>query len=198
MAGTSALPALLLAGLGVVHPHYLGTETASLWWQLHVALLPVFPLLAVVLWVLLGGEHGVVAWAARIAAYGYAVFYTALDVLAGIAAGYAVQTEGRPSQVSVDLRSLGNDLGTIGAYAFVVASVLTVVVLVRRDGRAALPGAVLLIAGSVPFADGHVYWPIGGIGLIGIGAGCALLAAAAPPDANFHRSGASMIAGIRT
>lgn len=176
--GAMALPAVVLAGLGLVHPHNLGTETATLWWRLHVVLLPLFPLLAVVLWVLLHGERGPVAWAARVAAYGYAVFYTALDVLAGIAAGYVVQIDGRPTQASLDLRSLGNELGTIGAYAFVAACVLTVVVLVTRDGQPALPGSVLLIAGAVPFTAGHVYWPVGGLGLLGIAAGCALLAMA--------------------
>lgn len=179
-AGVLGLPAVVLAGVGLVHPHYLGTETAAQWWQVHVVLLPLFPLLAVVLWVLLRGERGLVAGAARVAAYGYAVFYTALDALAGIAAGYVVQTVGRPDQSSIDLRSLGNELGTIGAYAFVGACVLAVVVLVRRHGQAALPGGVALIAGSVPFAMGHVYWPVGGIGLLGVAAGCALLAALRP------------------
>jgi hypothetical protein len=47
--------------------------------------------LAVSLLLLLHGVPGLVAWAARIAAYGYAAFYTALDVLAGIAAGELTQ-----------------------------------------------------------------------------------------------------------
>lgn len=174
--GAAAVPALLLAGLGLAHPHTLQTSTAAQWWQLHVVLLPVFPLLAVVLWWLLRGESGVVAWAARVAAYGYATFYTGLDALAGIAAGVAVESFGESSQTSVDLRELGNELGTVGAYAFVAAAVLTAVVLVLRDGRVALPGAVLLISGAVPFAVGHVYWPVGGVGLLAIAAGCGLLA----------------------
>lgn len=180
--GVAALPALLLAGFGLVHPRYLGTETAALWWQLHVVLLPLFPLLAVVLWAQLRGEPGPAAWAAQVAAYGYAVFYTALDVLAGIAAGYVVQTDGRPTQASLDLGSLGSELGTIGAFALVVACVLTVVVRVLRDGQPALPGGVLLLAGSVAFATGHVYWPTGGLGLLAIAAGCALLVRTRPVD----------------
>jgi len=179
--GAAGMPALLLAGLGLAHPDRLQTSTASQWWQLHVVLLPVFPLLAVALWVLLRGERGPLAWAARIVAYGYATFYTALDVLAGIAAGVAVESAGRPSQVSIDLQSLGNELGVVGAYAFVAAAVLTVVVLVRRNGQAALPGGALLVAGSAPFAAGHVYWPVGGLGLLAVAAGCALLAATRLP-----------------
>lgn len=203
----AALPGLLLAGLGLAHPHHLGTDTAAQWWQLHVVLLPLFPLLAVVLWWLLRGERGPLVWAARVAAYTYATFYTALDALAGIAAGYAVQSIGEPTQATLDLRSLGNDLGTVGAYAVVAAVVLTVVVLVRRDARAApgarggglvsiaagqprtnrsctrepTIGAVLLILGAVPFAVGHVYWPVGGIGLLAFAAGSALVAAARSP-----------------
>lgn len=174
-----ATPGLQLAVAGLFHPRALAQSTAPLWWQLHVVLLPLFPLLAVVLWLLLRGEHGPVAWAARIAAYGYAAFYTALDVLAGIGAGYLVDREQGGSQEANDLRALGNDLGMIGSWAFLLAAVLTAVELVRRDGRAALPGAVLLSAGAAWFLHGHIYWPVGGLAMLGVAAGCGWLAHAA-------------------
>lgn len=123
-----ALPGLVLAGLGLFHPRSLAPSTATGWWQLHVVLLPLFPLLAVVLWVLVRGEHGAFAWLARLAAYVYAVFYTGLDALAGIAAGYATHTLQRGSQVVLDLRALGNQLGAVGASAFLVAAVSAAVV----------------------------------------------------------------------
>lgn len=175
-----AAPGLLLAVLGLFHPRALAPSTATGWWQLHVVLLPLFPLLAVALWVLLRGENGPLAWLARTAAYVYAVFYTALDVLAGIAAGYLVEQAQGGSQESLDLRALGNDLGMIGSVAFLVAAALTAAVLVRRDGRRALPGGVLLVVAAVPFLHGHIYWPTGGLAVVGVGLGCGLLAAVAP------------------
>ncbi len=48
------------------------------------------PLLAVPVWVLLRGEHGVVAWSARLLAAAYAVLYGALDAIAGIGARHQV------------------------------------------------------------------------------------------------------------
>ncbi|MDN5929858.1 MAG: hypothetical protein L0I24_02095 [Pseudonocardia sp.] len=172
-------PGLLLSVAGLFHPRALAPSTAPLWWQLHVVLLPLFPLLAVALWLLWRGEPGPVAWAARIAAYGYAAFYTALDVLAGVGAGYLVDREQGGSQEANDLRALGNDLGMIGSWAFLVAAVLTAVVLVRRDGRAALAGAVILFGGAANFLHGHVYWPSGGLAMLGVAGGCGWLAYAA-------------------
>lgn len=175
-AAAVASPGLLLAVLGLFHPHALTPGTATVWWQLHVVLLPVFPLLAVALWVLLRGVGGPLALLARIAAYGYAALYTGLDALAGIAAGVVTERLQRGSQVALDLRALGNDLGVAGAWALLAAVALTAAVLVARDGRRALPGAVLLVAGAVPLGNSHIYWPTGGLGLVAFAAGCALLA----------------------
>lgn len=171
-----AVPGLLLAGLGLLHPHALSSATATQWWQLHLVLLPVFPLLAVALGVLLRGENGPLAWLARLAAYGYAVFYTGLDVLAGIAAGVVTERLQGASQVALDLRALGNDLGIVGAWALLAAAALTAIVLLRRDGSRALPGAALLVVGAVPLGNEHIYWPTGGLGLIAFALGCGLLA----------------------
>ena len=177
----AALPAAALAVIGLFHPAELDASTASRWWQLHVLLLPLFPLLAVVLWGLLRGETGPLAWTARIAAYGYAVYYTALDTLAGIAAGRVVDVEGARTEAALAVLALGNELAVVGVYAFAVAVVLTAVVRVRRDGRPALAGAALLVAATVPFLHGHIYWPAGGLAMVGISAGCALLAATRRP-----------------
>jgi hypothetical protein len=176
-----ALPGVLLAVLGLFHPRALAPSTATVWWQLHVVLLPLFPLLAVALWVLLRGERGPVAWLARIAAYGYAAFYTALDVLAGVGAGYLTDRLQGGSQEANDLRALGNDLGMVGSWSLLVAAVLVGAVLVRRDGRAALPGAVILLGGAATFLHGHIYWPVGGLAMLGVAGGCAALAWVAHP-----------------
>ncbi len=176
LAVAVALPGVALAVAGLFHPTTLAPSTAPLWTSLHLVLLPLFPLLAVVLWVLLRGETGAVAWLARGSAYVYAVSYTALDLLAGVAAGVVTQAVQGGSRAALDLRALGNDLGTVGSGAFLVAAGLTAVLLHARHGRAAVPGAALLVGGAVPFLSGHVYWPVGGLGVLAIGVGCGLLA----------------------
>lgn len=174
--GLAAIPGIVLAVAGLFHPYNLTVEDSARWWQLHVLLLPVFPLLAVVVWFLLRGERDWISWIARIAAYLYAAFYTGLDVLAGIGAGYVVDEADSPSQAMQDLLNMGNELGFYGVHAFLVAAIATGIVAVRRDGTAAVPGAVLFIAASVPFLQAHVYWPVGVVSMLGLGIGAGALA----------------------
>ncbi|MGI9004444.1 MAG: hypothetical protein ACR2GH_22800 [Pseudonocardia sp.] len=176
-----AVPGLLLAGFGLVHPSFLAPSTATAWWQLHVLLIPIFPLLAVALWVLLRGERGVLAWVARIAAYGYATFYTALDVLAGIGAGIVTEVEQGGSQAALDLLALGDQLGAIGAWCFLLAGALTGVVLIRRAGAWAVPGTLVLVGAGIVFLGSHIYYPVGVFAMVAVAVGCALLAAARRP-----------------
>jgi hypothetical protein len=180
-------PAVVLAGLGLTHPQDLTATSASWWTTLHVLLLPLFPLLAVSLWLLLRGIPGPAAWAARIAAYGYAAFYTALDVLAGIGAGELTQLNAerglQETTVEVDrLFAVGNDLGELGVWCFGVACAATAVAVVGRVGRRALPGAVVLVAAAVVFVAGgvHIYWPWGVGTMLALAVGLGLLAAVLP------------------
>jgi hypothetical protein len=175
MVVVAAVPGLVLAVAGLFHPAQLTPATAPLWWQLHIALLPVFPLLAVGIVALLRGERGWLPWLARVAAYVYAVYYTGLDTLAGIGAGLAVDTGPGGSPVALRLLAVGNELAVYGVHAYLVAALATAVVLVRRDGVRAAPGAVLLVAAAVPFLQSHIYWPVGGTAMLGIAAGGALL-----------------------
>ena len=171
-------PPLLLAGLGLPHPAHLTDGTADTWKNLHIILLPVFPLLALGPWLLTRGEHRAIRWAAIALGYTYAAFYTALDVLAGIGAG-ALQQAGAVDQKRF-LYAEGNDLAEYGVYAYLLAAVLAAVVALRRARLAALPGAVLVIAGAVSFLDSHVYWPRGGLTMVVLAIGWAALAIAAP------------------
>jgi hypothetical protein len=180
-------PAVVLAGLGLTHPQDLTATSASWWTTLHMLLLPLFPLLAVSLWLLLRGIPGPAAWAARIAAYGYAAFYTALDVLAGIGAGELTQLNAerglQETTVEVDrLFAVGNDLGELGVWCFGVACAATAVAVVGRVGRRALPGAVVLVAAAVVFVAGgvHIYWPWGVGTMLALAVGLGLLAAVLP------------------
>lgn len=178
LAAAVALPGLVLAVLGWFHPPVLTPDTAQAWWTLHVVLLPIFPLLAGSLWLLLRGRRGVVPALARVAGYGYAVGYTALDALAGIAAGLVVQTEGRASQAMLRLFDVGNVLGLVGAGCFLGAVLLTCTVLLPGGGPVALVGGAVLVLSSLSFLDSHIYPPRGVATMLGIAVGCALLALA--------------------
>ncbi|MBA2455469.1 MAG: hypothetical protein H0V48_02850, partial [Nocardioidaceae bacterium] len=72
---------LALAIAGATHPAHLTSESADWWRDLHVVMLPLFPLLAINVWVLLrgvwAGVDGIVAVGARVLAFVYAAFYTA-------------------------------------------------------------------------------------------------------------------------
>ena len=174
------VPPVVLAALGATHPDHLGGDTADWWTTLHILLVPLFPLLGIGHWLLLRDHRGPVAWVARIAAFCYATFYGALDALAGIATGTIMRRSGvddpadRPEITW--LFSAGVDLGDIGARAFLVASVVTAVLLLRRGGPRAIPGCLVLVAASVSFLDSHIYWPRGVITMLGVAVGFGLLA----------------------
>jgi hypothetical protein len=175
LVAAAAAPGILLSGLGLLHPAGLTPATATMWWQLHVVLLPVFPLLGAALVFLLRGERGPLAWLARLCAYVYAVFYTGLDTLAGIGAGIAVAAEPGGSPVALGLIGVGNGLALVGVTGFLVGSLATGVILVRRSGVAAVPGAALLVGAAVVFLHSHIYWPVGGLAMLAAGFGCGLL-----------------------
>jgi hypothetical protein len=179
-------PALVLAGLGLTHPQELTPTSAPWWTTLHIVLLPIFPLPAVSLWLLLRGIPGPIAWTARIAGYGYATFYSVTDVVIGIAAGELTQfnaARGLPERtVEVDrLFTVGNDIGEIGVWCFLVACAATAMAVIVRVGRRALPGGVVLLIAGVLFTGGwHIYWPAGVVTMLVLAVGLGLLAVALP------------------
>lgn len=174
---------LVLAVAGISHPHGLSRATASDWTQLHIALLPVFPLLTVGLLVplwhrprrSLGGFATVVAWAG---AFAYAAFYTGLDAVAGIAAGTAVEHVGPTAilgPVKRPLYDTGEVLGRVGAYALIGAIAATALALFPKHGVRILPGTVVLLAAGWSFVDSHIFWPRGVWTMLGFALGFALL-----------------------
>jgi hypothetical protein len=190
-------PAVVLAGLGLTHPQELTATSAPWWTTLHLLLLPIFPLLAVSLWLLLRGVPGPVAWVARIAAYGYATFYSVIDVVVGIGAGELTQfnaARGLPERtVEVDrLIGVGNDVGAVGVWCFLVACVATALAVVLRVGRRALPGALVLLVAGVLFTGGwHIYWPAGVVTMLVLAVGLGLLAVVLPdPQPRSDHAGA--------
>lgn len=179
IVGIAATP-LLLAALGVTHPHVLTPESAPYWHTLHLVLLMLFPLLGVNLWWLLSGFSGWTVGAARALGLVYIAFYGALDVLAGIGTGLVVMRApaANSPELSETVRWLfaqGNALSLVGVWAFLLACVLTSAALVRRVGRFALPGAVLLCGAALPFLSSHIYWPVGVATMVLMAGGFALL-----------------------
>lgn len=175
------VPAIVLAGLGLTHPHHLDSTTAGWWTDLHVVLIPIFPLLGVAYWVLLRGRTGVLAWIARIAAFCYIGFYGALDALAGIGTGTVMLRSGaRGADERPEIEWLfnaGNQLGRIGSWSLLIAAVLTSIVLLleRRDATVIAGGIVLVLAG-ISFLNAHIYWPHGVLTMLAMALGFGLLA----------------------
>lgn len=175
----------MLAAAGTAHPHGLSRATAADWAQLHIALLPVFPLLTLGLLLPLwhrprpdlAGFATVVAWAS---AFTYATFYTGLDAVAGIAAGTAVEHAAETANtgaIKYPLYHTGESLGRVGAYALLVAVVATAVALFPEHGVRVAPGTVVLLVAGWSFMDSHIFWPRGVWTMVGFALGFALLAA---------------------
>lgn len=171
----SALPGLVLMVAGYFHPEHLTEDTAHRWWTLHVPGMLGFALVGVALALLFRGRRDPLAWVAVVAAFVYAVFYNALDVLSGIGAGFVTERlpagAPRPDEVRSIFR-IGTPLGEVGSYALVVAAVVVAADAVLRHGLRGLPG-LLLVPGALLVHVDHIYWPAGalGMGLIGIGTG---------------------------
>lgn len=177
-----ALPAVLLAALGALHPIFLTPDTAERWRLAHLLLLPVFPLVGGSLWLLLLGERGGLAWVARALAFAYAVLYGALDSIAGIGAPHQVlgaAGRGEPAPPIGDLYEIGDRLGHLGVGALALGVVLTAVVLLRRVREPLAPlGALAALGGCWLFYRHHVFPPRGVAGVLLLAGGLALMAVA--------------------
>ncbi|VXB21285.1 hypothetical protein [Nocardioides sp. AX2bis] len=175
------LPGLLLAAAGLFHPTGLSYDTAQRWYLLHLPGLLVFPLVGWALADLVAGRRDVVAWVVRVTAYVYATFYTALDVVSGIGAGYVTRQLGpdvpRPEAVSQMFR-IGTPLGEVGSWALLACVVVLLADRVRHLGAPGLVGLVLLPGAWLVHTE-HIFSPLGVLGMVLLGAGSALLAVAA-------------------
>jgi hypothetical protein len=160
---------------GLFHPHHLTPSTASQWTSLHVVGLFVFPLVGVALAATVGLRNDPVAWLVRVAAFGYATAYTALDVIDGIAAGYVTDRLGpgvpRGDEVNY-LFAIGGRLGQVGAWCLVAGCVVVCAShLVRHRVRAL--ATVVLVPGALLVQREHIFAPWGVVGLVLIAVGTA-------------------------
>ena len=176
------VPFLLLASGGLTHPHTLDAETAARWTTLHVVLLPVWPLMGAVLWLVLRGVRGVVAGLAKTLAVVFGIYYGALDAIAGVAAGQLVGAAA-PGNIDVleqnlpSLFDIGNRLAFVGTVAYLAAVLLTIGALwPLHRGPAFLVGGGLSVLGAVSFLDSHIYWPRGVVTMLVLAAGMGVLA----------------------
>lgn len=173
---------LLLALAGLVHPRGLSAATAHHWEQLHILLLPVFPMLALGFVVLLRGRPhvdlpGVAKVVAWVCACVYAVGYTGLDAVAGIAAGVVAGQDGEPGELRrlvLALYDTGDRLGQVGVYAFLAAVLAGTVALGVEHGFRTLPGTAVLLGAGYSFVDSHIFHPRGVLTMVAIAAGFAL------------------------
>ncbi|SDK57380.1 hypothetical protein SAMN04488074_106104 [Lentzea albidocapillata subsp. violacea] len=170
-----ALPGLVLAGIGLTHPHHLDASTAQRWRDMHIILAVIFPLLGAAQWVLLADAPGYVRYPARAATFGYVVFYGALDALAGIGGGAMTLANGGRTGADEPLFKIGNQLGTVGAWCFFAASAAIVVCALVKHRLKAIPGAVFLLLGSYLFLSSHIYWPKGVVACACIAIGMAAI-----------------------
>ena len=168
--------------LGAVHPAEINVgDDTSLYIGLHLVQ-PVFILLlAWGTWLLVKGLPGRAAQIARIAIVPYAIAYSMLDAIAGIALGYIVRQANqlRAADGAVVQRALdgnGQDYVGIGMWVasgltwFVMA--LAAAIAVKQIGG--LGPSLLMTVGAAIFAVGHPF-PPGPIGMTLFGLGIAWL-----------------------
>ena len=175
-----AVPGLVLGGIGFSHPTLLTPQSAYWWATMHIVLLPIFPLLAVAVWLLLRHDRTAVGWGGRVAALIFVPFYTALDCISGIAAGTVVQAGSDPkSEVVASLFAAGRPLGYIGSYAFFVAVILVLASAWRSGSRGWLffVAAGVALVSAYLFTTSHIYFPKGVLAMLGFAASFATLEA---------------------
>lgn len=169
--------------LGIVHPMddlQVGDDTTLYLW-LHIVQPVLILLLAWGIWLLVRGLPGRAAQVARIAIVPYAIAYTTLDAIAGIATGLVVREANGMSAAdgAAVQRMLDGDGGDVITLVVYLASGLTwfvaalaAAVAVRQVGG--LGPTLLMAIGAAIFAVGHPF-PPGPIGIALFGLGVAWL-----------------------
>jgi len=168
--------------LGVLHPFEIevGDET-SLYLALHVVQPFLILLVAFSIWLLVKDLPGRAAQIARVAILPYAIAYSMLDAIAGIALGQAIREANGMSaaDAAVVQRALdGSDPDVIGITVWVAAGLTWLVaavaaaVAVKQVGG--LGPTLLMVVGAAVFAVGHPF-PPGPIGIALFGFGVAWL-----------------------
>ena len=180
-----AVPLVVALGGGLTHPVSWNASSAAWWRNLHIILLPVFPLIGAGPWIVSRRSAQPWRWIAGIGGFLFAVYYTGLDALAGIAAG-SVQLAGHPEAKS-SLYAIADVFGPIGAAGLAVAWAAATIGVMRASGVRAVPGA-LAVVGALLVWKSHVYFPVGTLGLALLLAGGVVLAVLSSGDAGSRRA----------
>jgi len=169
-----SVPALLAGAIGLTHPPTLNASSAEHWRAMHIVLIPVFPLIGLAPW-LIARRAG--PWFGRGGAlfgYGFAVFYTSLDLLAGVAGG-ALVASGH-ADASGQVFAIARTLGAIGVVALVLGTLVAAVAAFRVAGVTAVPGAVLAVVGALLVQPGHIYLGLGTVAMLLLAGGYVVMA----------------------
>lgn len=159
------LPPLVIGLVGTTHPPHLTQDASGYWRDMHIVLLPLFPLLGIGPWLVARAIDPLYGRITLVLAYVYACFYSALDILAGIAAG-ALKYD-REGGLGTVFR-YASDLGQIGSVAYIGATAAAAGCLLRIAGPRVLVGAVVALGGAYGFMENHVYWPGGVLSMAAI------------------------------
>ena len=171
------VPAVLCALVGLTHPATLDASSALYWRNLHLALIPVFPLIGLAPW-LIARRAGV--WLGRLGAlfgYGFAIFYTALDILAGVAGGALISA----GDTGTPVFEIARILGVIGVVSLVLGCLVASFAAFRTGDVRTLPGAVLACVGAVLVQPFHIYAGLGTLAMLLLAGGFAILAITGEP-----------------
>lgn len=158
--------------------------------MVHYAQIPLFPLSALAVAVLVRARAGIAAAVCRVAMFVFAVSYTAFDTAAGVVTGILVQAahkSGRPEAWRDPIDAIWTHpimggsplipapfLAVLGAVALSVGAVAAAVSL-KRAGRSWAPVALLAISGfGISIFKTHA-WPGGPLTFGGLGVAAAWL-----------------------
>lgn len=177
----AVLPPLIIGIAGMTHPAHLTQDAALYWRNLHIALLPLIPLLALGPWLVSRAIDRTYAWIALGLGYVYACFYSALDLLAGVGAGALKHAHQGGLNV---VFGLATDLGRVGSIAFIAATTVAAVAVIHVAGARAIPGSAFVLTGAFGYWQNHVYWPGGVLSMFALAIGWALLLLSLRPAAD--------------
>ena len=169
-----SVPVLLCGIIGLTHPMRLTASTAEHWRVMHLVLIPIFPLIGLAPWLIArraGRGWGI---AGAILGYGFAAFYTSLDILAGVAAGVLVGS-GHPDATG-PIYALARVLAAIGVVSLVLGCVVAAVAAFRIDGPWALLGGLIAAVGAGLLLPGHIYLGLGTVATALVALGFVILA----------------------
>jgi hypothetical protein len=169
-------PAIACALVGLTHPMRLTADTALYWQNMHIVLIFLFPLIGLAPWLIARRVDRRLGWIAALGGYGFATLYTALDILAGVAAGALVL--GGEADATGPVYAIARVLARIGVWSLIAAVIAAGVAAFLQARMAALPGLVLAAIGAYLVYPGHIYFPVGTAAMGLLAAGFALLALA--------------------